>query len=89
MHARLAALIALSLPLALAAGEFAGVQDLAARRAPWLSNRIRFEKLESDKDVFELRSQPDGVEIRASGPSARRSVADTDLRRHETCAVVL
>jgi alpha-N-acetylglucosaminidase len=70
MHARLAALIALSLPLALAAGEFAGVQDLAARRAPWLSNRIRFEKLESDKDVFELRSQPDGVEIRASGPSA-------------------
>jgi len=54
----------------LAAGEYSGVKDLAARRAPWLSDRIIFEKLESPTDVFELSSSGGQVEIRASSPSA-------------------
>lgn len=63
-------MFSLALPLALAAGEFSGVKDLAARRAPWLSDRIVLEKLESPTDVFELSSSGGKVDIRASSPSA-------------------
>jgi alpha-N-acetylglucosaminidase len=69
-------LLALSLLLAafstaVTAGEFTGVQDLVARRVPWLADEVRFEELPgASGDTFELETVGGRLVVRASGPNA-------------------
>jgi alpha-N-acetylglucosaminidase len=71
-HARrILCLFLLSLPLALIAGPFTGVEDLVARRVPWLQGRVRFERLGgATGDAFELGSEGGRLVIRASNANA-------------------
>ncbi|HMD61801.1 MAG TPA: alpha-N-acetylglucosaminidase TIM-barrel domain-containing protein, partial [Opitutaceae bacterium] len=67
---RVSLLLAL-LPLPLLSGEFSGVEDLVARRVPWLRDRVRFERLAgAPLDAFELRTDGGGLVVRASGSNA-------------------
>jgi alpha-N-acetylglucosaminidase len=71
MKRSLIPLVLAVLPLRLLAGDFSGVEGLVARRAPWLRDRVRFERLaEAPGDAFELRSDRGTVVVRASGPNA-------------------
>ena len=71
MQKSLVALILAVLPLGLPAGEFPGVEDLAARRVPWLRDRVRFERLAgATGDAFELRTEGGVVVVRASDANA-------------------
>ena len=71
-HARkIICLFLLSFPLALPAGQFTGVEDLVARRVPWLQGHVRFERLGgATGDAFELRTEGGRLVIRASNASA-------------------
>jgi alpha-N-acetylglucosaminidase len=71
MRLHLTSLLLAALPAALCAGEFSGVDDLVARRVPWLGGHVRFERLGSATgDAFELRTEGGGVVVSASGPNA-------------------
>jgi alpha-N-acetylglucosaminidase len=71
MKPKLIPLLLAVLPLRLLAGDFAGVEDLVGRRVPWLRDRVRFERLaDSPGDAFELRTEANGLVVRASGPNA-------------------
>ncbi len=64
-------LLAALLPLRLGAGEFTGVEDLVARRVPWLRDRVRFEqKAGSSGEAFELRTEDGRLVIAATGANA-------------------
>jgi alpha-N-acetylglucosaminidase len=68
---KIACLLMLSLPLALRAGPFTGVEDLVARRVPWLQGHVRFESLAgATGDAFELRTDGGLLVIRASSANA-------------------
>lgn len=68
---KLICLFLLSFPLALSAGQFTGVEDLVARRVPWLLNHVRFEMLGgATGDAFELRTEGGRLVIRASNANA-------------------
>jgi alpha-N-acetylglucosaminidase len=59
------------LPLRLLSAEFAGADDLVARRVPWLRERVRFEKLaDAPGDAFELRTEGGMLVVRASDANA-------------------
>ncbi|HEY5080282.1 MAG TPA: alpha-N-acetylglucosaminidase [Opitutaceae bacterium] len=63
-------LLALLAPRLLA-DPFEGVRDLVARRVPWLSEHVRFERLETRaREAFEISTAAGGVLIRATGASA-------------------
>jgi alpha-N-acetylglucosaminidase len=65
------ALLLAAFPSAVAAGEFAGVEDLVARRVPWLRDQVRFEALAgASGDAFELETLGGKLVVRASGPNA-------------------
>ena len=57
--------------LRLLAGDFPGVEDLAARRVPWLAGRASFEKLEGvTGDAFELRTVNGRLVVLASNANS-------------------
>lgn len=58
------------LPIQLLANEWTGVQDLIARRVPWLSGKVVFEKIHRKEDAFSLRSESGKIVIGATGPNA-------------------
>jgi len=67
MRSHFAALLLAALPGALHAGEFPGAEGLVARRAPWLGEHVRFERLRGAAgDAFTLRSEGDTVVVQAT-----------------------
>ncbi len=67
----LIALLPAAFPAAVSAGEFAGTEDLVARRVPWLKDQIRFEKLAgATGDAFELQTVAGKLVVSASGSNA-------------------
>lgn len=57
----------LFLSAALFAGQFSGVEDLVARRVPWIRDSLRFERLEgASGDAFELKTTGGHLVIGAS-----------------------
>jgi alpha-N-acetylglucosaminidase len=71
MRARLFALLWPLLPGALSAAPFSGVEDLVARRVPWMRDHLRFERLEgADGDEFELKTTGGRLVILATDSNA-------------------
>jgi len=71
MRNRFFALVLMLLPFALSASPFSGVEDLLARRVPWMRDSVRFERLEGAKgDAFELATAHGHLVIRASDANA-------------------
>ena len=52
-------------------GDFPGVEDLVARRVPWLRGHVRFERLKAAAgSAFELRTHRGSLVVSATDPSA-------------------
>jgi alpha-N-acetylglucosaminidase len=64
-------LLLAAFPALALAGEFTGVENLAARRVPWLAGHVRFEKLaEASGDAFELQTMAGKLVVRASNSNS-------------------
>jgi alpha-N-acetylglucosaminidase len=65
-------LLLLILPSGLMAADFDGVQQLAARRVPWLAPHLTFRVIAKEKgnDVFEIVTKNNKIQVAASGANA-------------------
>jgi len=71
MRTPIIALVIVLSAVRLPAGPYPGIEGLAARRVPWLANKVRFETLPGAAgDAFELSTPGGRLLIRASGANA-------------------
>ena len=64
-------LLAAALAPRLAAGDFPGVESLAARRVPWIARKVAFSRMDGPAaGAFELRAAGGRLEVRATDASA-------------------